>query len=165
LAVTAPFVRRGHNTARIVVFVVAGLAAICGIGPSCAGTAFIPFAFLAGPPLTEPPPDVGPEGAWEGSRFFTELYRNAAPTDDAFFGGGLLGLATVFALTVAVVVLLAVPPANRYFVPRHASTQLIPHPPQPAGYAMPVVPPGYMICPDPALHLIQRPDDGEDSPS
>lgn len=170
LAVTAPFVRMGHNAARIVVFVVAGVAALFGIGPGCAGAAVIPFAFLAGPAVAEPPPGAGPDGAWEESRFFTELYGSSDPTEGVFFGGGLLGVATVLVLTLAVVVLLAVPPANRFFVPRPASVQPMSYGPQPAGYAMPAVPPGYMICPDPAVHLAKgqagaQPSEGTDAPA
>lgn len=172
LAVTAPFVRQGRNAARILVFVAAGVSLLIGLGPGCAGTLFLPFALFAGPPVQEGPPDSGTDGGWGESKFITELYSNPDPADDAFLAAGLLGVGTVFVLTVAVVLLLALPPATRYFVPRPAAgagfypvaAQPFPYVSNPAGNAVPAVAPGYMICPDPALHLAHPPGPATPTP-
>ncbi|MBM0238925.1 hypothetical protein JNW88_20500 [Micromonospora sp. ATA32] len=60
----------------------------------------------------------------------------------------------VFALTATAVLLLALPPAHRWFVPG-------PRPP-PAAY---VLPPGYLICPDPAAHPTTAPADPATPPT
>jgi hypothetical protein len=173
LAVTAPFVRQGHNAARILVFVAAGVPVLFGIGPGCVGAAFIPLAFVAAPPVEEPPPGSGTDGGWPESEFLNELYGNPDPADDTFLAAGWLGAGMVFVLIVAVVLLLALPPANRYFRPRPGpaaglspvAAQPFPYVLHPAGYGVHGVPPGYLICPDPAVHLAQRPTGADPSQS
>ncbi|MFB9544680.1 hypothetical protein [Micromonospora sagamiensis] len=167
-AATARPVRRGGNTARILVFVGGGLQLLLGVGQCCLGALFIPLALGA--------PDEGwtetadGEPVWEESEFVETLYDSNLSEDLLGMGAAGGGL-VVFLLSVAVVLLLALPPANRYFVPRDetppgampapwAAHPVLPavlptHAPPPGYPAAPVyvVPPGYMICPDPSRHL------------
>jgi len=66
----------------------------------------------------------------------------AGPAVALSFVAAGIAVPLLLVLTAAVIVLVSVPPAGRYFVPRAA----------PAG----PLPPGYMICPDPSLHLAER---------
>lgn len=166
LAATALPVRRGGNTARILVFVAGGAQLLICFGQACSGGFLIPLSFAAGMG-TEwegegPPVGSDDDGLWEESKFLETLYSGPYAFADLLFPLAAVGVLTVLLLTAAVVLLLALPSANGYFVPRAATP--IPvgqYPMVPAGYAMPGygvpagygVPPGYMICPDPALHL------------
>ncbi|RAO17328.1 hypothetical protein [Micromonospora noduli] len=170
LAATVVPVRRGGNVARILVFVASGAQLLVCFAQCCSGGFLVPL--LAMPEIAaEPPPDWDDE--WETSTFFDTLYAGTDPWDDLFFPAAGLGVLTVLALSAAVVLLLALPPANRWFVPRTAN-EALPGPawamPVPAytstGYGYPTaplvpgflppnqpLPPGYLICPDPAAHL------------
>ncbi|MEH1130724.1 hypothetical protein [Micromonospora sp. CPCC 206061] len=170
LAATAVPVLRGSNVARILVFVAAGAHLLLCAAPCLGGAALAPI-FLAGAP-EEPSegPYVGQE-PWEESRFIETLYSQTLPFEDGFFLGMTVGFGIEVLLVIAVVVLLAVPPASRYFVPRR------PPPAWPGAYAMPAgaawpmrpswpgasaVPhPGlpYVICPDPSIHETPPPGD------
>ncbi|MGC4760428.1 hypothetical protein [Micromonospora trifolii] len=162
LAATAVPVRRGANLARILVFVASGAQLLVCFAQCCSGGFLVPL--LTMPEMgDEPPPDWDEE--WETSTFFDTLYSGTDPWDDLFFPAAGLGVLTVLALSAAVVLLLALPPANRWFVPRTADEALpgpawaMPGPTYvPPGYGYPTVPflplpPGYLICPDPAAHL------------
>jgi hypothetical protein len=178
-AATARPVRRGGNTARILVFVAGGLQLLFCLGPGCLGALFIPLAFGAvdeGWTETE-----DGELVWEESEFMETLYGGSDISEDLFAMGAAGGGLLVFVLTAAVVLLLALPPANRYFVPRAetppaatwaaypalpAGPATLPAYVPPPGYpAAPVyaVPPGYMICPDPSRHLPPPPEPEEPS--
>ncbi|MGW5556570.1 hypothetical protein ACWER9_04995 [Micromonospora sp. NPDC003944] len=170
LAVTAVPVRRGANVARILVFVASGAQLLVCFAQCCSGGFLVPL--LTAPEISdEPPPDWDEE--WETSTFFDTLYSGTDPWDDLLFPAAGLGVLTVLTLSAAVTLLLALPPANRWFVPR-AANEALPGPawvmPVPAhaptGYGYPPVPlvpgflppnqplpPGYLICPDPAAHL------------
>ncbi|WP_410819740.1 hypothetical protein [Micromonospora sp. 050-3] len=170
LAATAVPVRRGANLARILVFVASGAQLLVCFAQCCSGGFLVPL--LTMPEMgDEPPPDWDEE--WETSTFFDTLYSGTDPWDDLFFPAAGLGVLTVLALSAAVVLLLALPPANRWFVPRTANEALpgpawvMPVPTYaPTGYGYPTapfvpgflppsqpLPPGYLICPDPAAHL------------
>ena len=76
------------------------------------------------------PDDVPIEGVpWEQSRFLDTLYGRTTAFDDAFFGGVAIGIGIELLLVITIAILVAVPPAHRYFVPRP------PTPAWPAGYA------------------------------
>ncbi|MEH0928739.1 hypothetical protein [Micromonospora sp. CPCC 205558] len=170
LAATVVPVRRGANVARILVFVASGAQLLVCFAQCCSGAFIVPL--LAAPEIgAEPPPEWDEE--WETSTFFDTLYSGTDPWDDLFFPAAGLGVLTVLTLSAAVVLLLALSPANRWFVPRTANET----PPGPArpmpiptyapiGYGYPTtplvpgflppgqpLPPGYLICPDPAAHL------------
>ncbi|MEW2142909.1 hypothetical protein AB0869_08850 [Micromonospora vinacea] len=170
LAATVVPVRRGGNVARILVFVASGAQLLVCSAQCCSGGFLVPL--LTMPEIAaEPPPDWDEE--WETSTFFDTLYAGTDPWDDLFFPAAGLGVLTVLALSATVVLLLALPPANRWFVPRTAHEALprpawvVPVPTYaPAGYGYPTaplvpgflppnqpLPPGYLICPDPAAHL------------
>ncbi|WP_433389076.1 hypothetical protein [Micromonospora sp. KLBMP9576] len=169
LAATALPVRRGGNTARILVFVAGGLQLLACCAPSFLGALALPmiaFGFDDEPYPEGEHPEGAPADAsadiWAESKFFETLYATSDPFDAVFFplaGGGAVA---VLVLTLAVVLLLALPPAHRWFVPRTAGTAA---PMPPAGFpvfpvAYPSSPgrpgyhaaPGYLICPDPAAH-------------
>lgn len=126
---------------------------------------------------------------WEESEFAEALYGSPDLTSDLFTAGTLGGAFLVLALTVAVVLLLTLPPADRYFSPRTdppsadppapvwpypvGPTPLSPYGvlppgyPVPSAYALPPgypspypLPPGYLICPDPTRHLPPPPPSG-----
>ncbi|SCG48829.1 hypothetical protein [Micromonospora inositola] len=170
LAATALPLRRGGNTARILVFVAAGAQLLLCLGQGCSGVLLVPLALAAGmgDPGFDPAEGMPPDGAdWEQSKFLDTLYAQGDPGDAVFAIGGL-GVLVVLALTVSVVVLLLLPEARRWFRPQPAVPAgapgltagygyLSPGAVIPYGYPSPgvVLPPGYMVCPDPALHLPQ----------
>ncbi|MGK5445475.1 hypothetical protein ACSNN7_27120 [Micromonospora sp. URMC 105] len=153
-ALTARGVRRGSNVARILVFVAGGLQALVCCAQGGFALLFIPFFFAIG----------GPEEEWEGeeipaefmpeeSKFLETLYGTGSdPTGEVLFTVGGVGATLVLGLTAAAVVLLVLPPVHRWFVPR-AATPDAPrpplHPPYPPAF---LLPPGYMLCPDPRAH-------------
>ncbi|MEU4552809.1 hypothetical protein [Micromonospora violae] len=170
LAATVVPVRRGANVARILVFVASGAQLLVCFTQCCSGAFVVPL--LAAPEIGgEPPPEWDDE--WETSTFFDTLYAGTDPWDDLIFPAAGVGVLTVLMLSAAVVLLLALPPANRWFVPRTANETLpgptwaMPIPTYaPIGYGYPTtpfvpgflppnqpLPPGYLICPDPAAHL------------
>lgn len=173
LAATARPVRRGGYTARVLVYVGAGLQLLVCVGQSCLGALFVPFAFGAEGDWTEA--EDG-ELVWEESEFSETLYGSADLTSDILSAGILGGMALVFALTVAVVLLVTLPPADRYFArpadrpapvgpvpPPYPFGPLPPYGGAPGGHPLPPVyalPPGYLICPDPARHLPPAPEAG-----
>ncbi|MDM4721579.1 hypothetical protein QTQ03_19020 [Micromonospora sp. WMMA1363] len=178
-AATARPVHRGGNVARILVFVGAGLQLLVCLGQGCLGVVFLPM-LLAGAGFDEAYPDDGdpPAEFWEDSAFLDALYGTTDPFDAVFFPLGVLGALLVFLLTAAVVLLLVLPPAHRWFVaarPVPPPLSTIPAPylaaePVPPAYAPPdyappgyvppgyqppgyfTVPPGYLSCPDPSAH-------------
>lgn len=183
LAATALPVRRGGNVARILVFVAGGAQLLLCLAQGCSGMFLIPLMLAAGAgdPGFDPSTDVPPDGAgWPESKFLETLYSQGDPPDVVFAIGGF-GVLVVLALTATVVLLLALPPASRYFRPRSAApagaAPLVlgyGYPPPgatiPYGYPSPgmtvpqgqpwpgvTVPPGYLLCPDPALHLAHPP--------
>ncbi|MDG4761009.1 hypothetical protein [Micromonospora sp. WMMD710] len=169
LAVTALPVWRGGNLARILVFVASGAQLLVCVAQCCSGGFIVPLLTTR-----EIDAESVPESAdeWDTSTFFDTLYSGTDPWDDLFFPAAGLGVLTVLTLSTAVVLLLALPPANRWFVPGtalptpawaspvpgYAPTAYLP-----TGYGYPglpgflppqqPVPPGYLICPDPAAHL------------
>lgn len=170
LAVTAVLVRRGANVARILVFVASGAQLLVCFAQCCSGGFLVPL--LTVPEISdEPPPDWDAE--WETSTFFDTLYSGTDAWDGLLYPAAGLGVLTVLALSAAVTLLLALPPANRWFVPRAANEAppgpawVMPVPAYaPTGYGYPTaplvpgflppnqpLPPGYLICPDPAAHL------------
>ncbi|MCW6005392.1 hypothetical protein K1W54_12485 [Micromonospora sp. CPCC 205371] len=170
LAATAVPVLRGSNVARILVFVAAGAHLLLCAAPCLGGAALVPI-LLAGAPEESPEgPYVGEE-PWEESRFIETLYSQTLPVDDAFFLGMTVGSGIEILLATAVVVLLAVPPASRYFVPRRPPPAWPAVYTLPAGAAWPMRPswpgtpavphPGlpYVICPDPSKHQTPPPGD------
>ncbi|MET8229376.1 hypothetical protein ABZS77_01680 [Micromonospora sp. NPDC005298] len=174
LAVTAAPVRRGGNVARILVFVAGGTQLLVCFAQCCSGGFLVPLLTTA---ETQGEPPAEWDGEWETSTFYDTLYAGTDPWDDLFFPAAGLGVLTVLTLTAAVVLLLALPPANRWFVPATAppdgpsakTAWPVPVPSYAYGYpAVPLVapgpgvplllpgqpvPPGYLICPDPAAHL------------
>ncbi|MEU1590265.1 hypothetical protein [Micromonospora sp. NPDC005710] len=171
LAVTAVLTRQGGNVARILVFVASGAQLLVCVAQCCSGGFIVPL--LTMPEVSAEPPTEWDE-EWETSTFFDTLYSGTDPWDDLSFPAAGLGVLTVLTLSVAVVLLLALPPANRWFVPRTAN-EALPGPAwamavptyAPTGYGYPTapfmpgflppnqpLPPGYLICPDPAVHLI-----------
>ncbi|GIF67428.1 hypothetical protein Ais01nite_54630 [Asanoa ishikariensis] len=156
LAATAIPVLRGSNVGRIFVFIAGGAHLLLCASPFVAGAAIIPL-FIASGPAYEPeyvPEDIPQDGFppddifWEDSKFYDTLYSDTTPAEDAFFAGQAAVTVVEVVLVLAVVVLLAVPPAYRWFVPRPA-LQPLPVGPY-AGYpaALP-----YVICPDPSVHV------------
>ncbi|WP_173059805.1 hypothetical protein [Phytohabitans houttuyneae] len=177
LAATAVPMFRGSNVARIMVFVAAGAHILLCAAPCIGGAAVAPI-FLASAPEE---PYLGEE-PWEESRFLETLYSESLPFEDGYFLGMAAGTGLELMLVIAVVVLLVVPPANRYFVPRPPApawaggyvlpagtlvpAQAYPPPaPWPAGPPWPRAPAGphpgltYVICPDPSAHLPPPPRD------
>ena len=147
LAATALPLRAGRNAARILVYVAGAVQLLLVCAQGCGAALVLPAMFVfAGPIVAEPVPGEPPFGPdeipWEESAFLDALYTNADPFTDLSFVAAGIAVPLLLVLTAAVIVLVSVPPAGRYFVPRAA----------PAG----PLPPGYMICPDPSLHLAER---------
>ncbi|RZU72585.1 hypothetical protein EV384_0956 [Micromonospora kangleipakensis] len=161
LAATARPLSRGSNTARVLVFVAAGAQLLLCLFQGCSGVLFIPLVLAAGAadPGFDPSEGVPPDGPdWEQSKFLDTLYAQGNPAD-VFFGVGGLGVLAVLVLTTVVVVLLLLPEAGRWFRPPPAVPAGA-HPMASSSGYPPVgvtFPPGYMICPDPALHLAHPP--------
>ncbi|MEH0935665.1 hypothetical protein [Micromonospora psammae] len=162
LGSTARGVRRGSNTARIVVFVAGGCQLLLVLGQCCFAGLMLPFLFALGGPGEDWEEEVPAEFTAEESKFLQTLYGSGPdPAEDVFFAVGGLGAMLVFTLTLAAVVLLALPAVHRWFVPASAAAPRPPvAPPAPAPY---LLPPGYMICPDPAAHAVPPPA-GQDGP-
>ncbi|MEV8511953.1 hypothetical protein [Dactylosporangium sp. NPDC051484] len=149
LAATAVPVLRGSNIARILVFVAGGGQLLVCLLPSCGGFLLAPLFFaldngdVSG--FDEMPP--------QDSKFLETLYSGSDTFAEVSVPLGVAGALAVLGLTGAVVLLVALPPAHRYFVPR------TPAPPAPAwlapvhhggGYPLPAP---YMLCPDPSVHF------------
>ncbi|MEH0820631.1 MULTISPECIES: hypothetical protein [unclassified Micromonospora] len=154
LALTARGVRRGSNVARILVFVAGGLQALVCCAQGGLAFLFIPFLFAFGGPEEEwESEEVPAEFLPEESRFLETLYGTGPdPAGDVFFAVGGVGATLVLGLTAAAVVLLVLPPVHRWFVPRAATPdapRLPLHQPYPPAF---LLPPGYMLCPDPRAH-------------
>ncbi|MFC4016735.1 hypothetical protein ACFOW4_02085 [Micromonospora sp. GCM10011542] len=211
LAVTARPVLRGGNTARILVFVAGGAQLLICLGQCCSGGFLVPLLFAANVPdeeYAEGP--AASEDYWQESKFFDTLYSGTDPFDNLFYPAAGLTVFAVLTLTATLVLLLALPPANRYFVPRAETPPVAPvpgaawppvlgaawppvpgaawppvpgaawppmpgaaWPPVPPALGTPVppalgtpgflppgqpVPPGFLICPDPAAHLAPAPE-------
>ncbi|MFF5228096.1 hypothetical protein [Dactylosporangium sp. NPDC000521] len=145
LGITALPVLRGSNIARIFVFVAAGGQLMLLLLQMCGGFLLLPL--LATADWADEPVTVDDGATWdssEPSRFQDVLYSGDDDFSDLTFLGGALGVFAVLMLSVAIVLMLALPPAHRYFVPRAAA----PVPP-----AWPAYPGPYFICPDPAAHV------------
>ncbi|SCG61511.1 hypothetical protein [Micromonospora coxensis] len=147
---TAVGLRRGSNIARILVFVAGGFQLLLLFGQGCTGVLMIPFLFALGEPEEWDPELDGPYPP-EESKFLRALYDDDGGVlrEDLLFGLGAGGWALVVALTLAVVVLLALPAARHWYVPSTAEVGRPVGPPAPATF---MLPPGYMICPDPRAH-------------
>lgn len=180
LAATALPMLRGRRTARILVFVSGGAQLLICCGPACVGTLTLPLLFAPGfdegAVDAEGEPVLPGEDPWTESRFLDILYDRQETHDAVLFPVVALSVLTVLLLTATVVLLLSLPAANRYFrspaapppvgpLPYvgwsggpYAGLPSGPHPLAgswvPAGYP---VPPGYLVCPDPALHLDRPP--------
>ncbi|MFI7574595.1 hypothetical protein [Micromonospora sp. NPDC049497] len=183
MAATALPVRRGGNIARIMVFVAGGAELLICLAQGCSGMAVAPLIFATGF-AEEPYPEVGGTPAdpgddfWQESRFIETLYDSPSPFDQVLFPLAGFGILTVLMLTAAVVLLLALPPAHRWFVPvttaPNPAVAFAPVPPPGYGYHPPAIPPGYapvppgyvsaapafLICPDPAAHRPPPADGG-----
>ncbi|MDH6465471.1 hypothetical protein M2302_005673 [Micromonospora sp. A200] len=152
LLATARGVRRGSNVARILVFVVGGLQLLATCAQGGLSVLFIPFLFALGGPEEDWDSDMPAEFMPEESGFMRELYGDGSdPTGDVLFGAGSLGTLLVVGLTLTAVVLLALPSVHRWFVPR-AAEQARPAPLNPLNPPAFLLPPGYMLCPDPRAH-------------
>ncbi|NLU77904.1 hypothetical protein HCA58_05740 [Micromonospora sp. HNM0581] len=156
LGLTSRWVLRGSNTARVLVFVAGGLQLLLCVVQGCAGGLLIPlglaYAVSDGPYGDEPfPEEVPPPGDefWQESDFIEALYDQPM-ISDVFLPLAGLGVLLVFLLMAAVALLLALPPAHRWFVPRSepASAWLSgPGVPNPyfAAYPVPSIGPGYPV--------------------
>lgn len=143
LGVTARPVLRGSNIARIFVFVAGGGQLLLALGQVCGGLLLLPLAFTAMDGGDDVVVDDGV--SWEQeSDFVATLYARPDVFSEVFLVSAVLVALAVLAITLAVVLLLAVPPAHRYFVPKAPRVW----PPHPAIGPMP-----YYICPDPSAHL------------
>ncbi|MEU5903634.1 hypothetical protein ABZ780_04570 [Micromonospora sp. NPDC047467] len=189
LAATAGPLRRGSNIARILVFVASGAQLLVCFGQCCSGL-FVPMLVA---PEVEAPSSADFDEEWETSEFFDTLYSGNDPFGELFFPAAGLTVLAVLALVAAVVLLLALPPAAGWFVPRPAAADAPPWESPPPGYAAPqfvpagygyppmpfvapapgtpgllppgqYVPAGYLICPDPAAHLTPTPP-GDEPPT
>jgi hypothetical protein len=163
LGLTAPWVRVGSNTARTMVFVAGALQMLLCIAQGCLGAFVIPFGLavaVADAPYVDEtyPEDVPPpDDFWQESDFIEALYSQTNPFDSVLFPLAGLGLLLVFLLTAAVVLLLALPPAHRWFVPRAEPAASWP----PAGGDIPnaylvgyPLPPGRGPYPAPPVHPV-----------
>lgn len=131
LAATAVPTLRGSNVGRILVFVAAGgQLLLCGL-QVCGAALFLPLAFSA---EGEEFPGTG-EVPWEESKFLDTLYAEPDPFLDIFFPAAGLGAFVVILLVGTVALLLALPPAHRYFVPR-ADPPAPAWPGRPAGHPL-----------------------------
>jgi hypothetical protein len=123
LAATAWPLRAGNNTARILVYVAGGAQVVLLCAQGCAGALFVPLMLVlaaAGPMEADHPaggaPPMGPdEVPWESSAFLDALYADTGPFSELSFVAALIGVPLLLVLTAAVVVLVSVPPAGRYF--------------------------------------------------
>ncbi|GIJ22252.1 hypothetical protein [Micromonospora lutea] len=162
LGLTAPRVRAGSNTARTMVFVAGGVQLLLCVVQGCLGAFLIPFglmfAMTDGPYIDETYPEEVPppvDDYWQESDFSEALYGQTSPFD-VFLPLAGLGVLLVFLLTVAVVLLLALPPAHRWFVPRAEPAAAWPRGggdipnAHLVGYPMPM---GYPAYPAPPGHL------------
>ncbi|MFF5069719.1 hypothetical protein ACFY2R_00545 [Micromonospora olivasterospora] len=191
LAGTALPLLRGRNTARILVYVSSGAQLLLCLAQACSGALVIPFVLALGfeEGMDAEPAPFPDDVPWQESRFLETLYDRQQAHDDVIFPVGGIGVLTVFLLTATVVLLLSLPAANRYFRPRAEQWPVGPvpyagwpgpHPmvapypmmaPYPMGPAVPQpgawvpagcpVPPGYLICPDPAVHVACAPAPAE----
>ncbi|MGC5017408.1 hypothetical protein [Micromonospora sp. DT47] len=151
-------VRRGSAVARVMVFVTGGLQLLCVFGQGCFAGMLLPFAFaMGGGPTEDWDSEIPAEFTPDESKFLQTLYGTGPdPAEDVFFAVGGLAALLVFGLTLAAVVLLALPTSHRWFVPASGRPPGAPHRP-PVAYPVPaafLLPPGYMICPDPSAHGI-----------
>ncbi|WBB78202.1 hypothetical protein O7606_18415 [Micromonospora sp. WMMD882] len=124
-AATARPTRRGGLAARTLVYVGAGLHLLFCVVGGCVGALTVPFGIGADGDWTE---DDNGDLVWQESEFAETLYGADDPTYQFLSLGSLGGILLAVALTVAVVLLLTLPPADRYFRPRAE---------QPAGPAQP----------------------------
>ncbi|GAA1893839.1 hypothetical protein [Asanoa iriomotensis] len=116
-AATAWPLRRGSNAARIVTFIVSGLHFVACLLPCVGSMVIFPF-FLTGPDIGYVDPEAMP---YEEARFFEVLYEQTTSTEEAFFAGLSLGGLLEMILVIAIVILIVVPPAHRFFAPRTPS--------------------------------------------
>ena len=150
LAACAFPLRRGRNLARILTFVGSGLQLLACLGPIGCGLLFVPLmlSLPAAPydPETGEPLEPGFEYYGE-SEFLEQLYAETEPAMGLSFLVFPLLTTAVFALSVALVVLLLTSSSNRFFVPRPpvAPWPYPGHPyPLPGQVAVPAhAPPGY----------------------
>lgn len=187
--------RRGSNVARILILVAAGLILLACLGPVGAGALFLPIAFMASPFLAEEPwSDVSTPGETEALSREDAFYEALLdPATDLFHLGVGASAFIVFGLMVAVAVLVLLPSANRFFVPRpevpalpwpmpmpmpmagqvyygHPGTHFPPAHPHPQGYPYVFVyPAGYWPAGVPGMPAGPQPDsvgptDPSDSP-
>jgi hypothetical protein len=148
LGLTARPLLRGSNVARILVFVAGGGQLLLVIVQTCGGFLLAPLLFSS---VDDGDVMVDDGVSWEESEFIGTLYSSTEMFSGILFAGAVLVALTVLVGTIAVVLLLALPPANRYFVPKAPQTWQT-WPPHPAIGPMP-----YYICPDPSAHLPAEP--------
>ncbi|GAA2599813.1 hypothetical protein GCM10010399_33250 [Dactylosporangium fulvum] len=146
LAVTAVPVRRGSNLARIFVFVGGGVQLLFLVLQCCGGFLFAPLFFALESTDVPSVGDVTVEGE---SKFLETLYSDPDTFSAIFYLTAGFGALAVLVLTGAVVLLVALPPAHRYFVPRTTPPTLV-WPVHPGGGQSPMP---YLVCPDPSAHL------------
>lgn len=134
---TAFPVRSGSNVARILTCVATGLPAVFCV--ACGGLG----ALVAIPLLAWDDPGATEEDFWsEESPFYEKLYElQATGLSSVLTDVGMLLIMTAFAASIAVAVLLLVPPSNRYYRPPAPL-----HAPPVYPFAYPV-PPGYILVP------------------
>jgi hypothetical protein len=152
LAVCVLPVLRGRNAARILSVIPAGLMLVGCAGLGILGSLF-GLLLLSGPVLMDPSvsgPSTDPgfpvDPQFVESDFIHLLYSDTDPVWDTVMVVTPLVSLLVTALTVAVAVLLLLPPANRFF----GSRRQVPAPWPVPGYGYPVPafgPPGYPYPP------------------
>lgn len=154
LALTARPVLRGSNIARIMVFVAAGGQVLLGMLQFCGG--FVLASVLSSAFEDDGGLDDGAldDGSWENSDFYDTLYNSDEWFSDIFLFLVVAVALIVVLLTLTSVLLLAIPPAHRYFVPKAETSPAWRH--TPAGWQMRPAdaPMAYFICPDPSAHYL-----------
>ncbi|GAA4244935.1 hypothetical protein [Dactylosporangium darangshiense] len=164
---TAVPLLRGSNVARILMFVAGGGLVALMLTQFCAG---LPFALLTS--AIHVGDGVVVDTVYEDQGFLDALYNHPDTFGVAALISGIGAALLVIGLSGAVVLLLALPPASRYFVPPKPVPPPLPMPfayfpvypghPAPGGPAGPMP---YMICPDPSAHLAPRPTEAHPAPT
>ncbi|HTJ33727.1 MAG TPA: hypothetical protein VL738_10890 [Dactylosporangium sp.] len=161
---TAVPLLRGSNVARILMFVAGGGLVALVLTQFCAG---LPLGLLTS--AIHVGDSVVVDGFYEDQGFLDALYNHPDTFGVAALIAGIGATLLVVGLSGAVVLLLALPPASRYFVPPKPVPPpfampyayfpaVYPGHPAPGGPAGPMP---YMICPDPSAHLAPRPAEAQ----
>ncbi|GAA4677142.1 hypothetical protein [Phytohabitans rumicis] len=161
VATAVPF-GRGSNVGRVLACVGAGLQLLCCVGSTGAGS--LMFLFVASLPED---PALAEDEVWPAdSAFYEKLYELDESGTMAWLAPVVpLAAVTVFLLSIAVGVLLLVPPSNRYFRTEPVPPAYVPYP---YGYAVPVYyaypPPQYGAPPAPPKREVDHPSPDVDPP-